>query len=67
MNFTADAVEGCCALVATETRAVATDAEARRRFRNYWALISPGVKLIRLAALHNVKKVAESRAKVAAA
>jgi hypothetical protein len=25
----------------TETRVVATDAEARRRFRRYWLLVSP--------------------------
>ena len=27
----------------TETRAVATDAEARGRFRRYWSFVSPGV------------------------
>lgn len=31
----------------TETRAVATDADARARFRRYWALLSPGIILIR--------------------
>jgi len=31
----------------TETRAVATDAYARARFRRYWALLSPGIILIR--------------------
>lgn len=37
----------------TETRAVATDAEARRRFRWYWAFLSPGIIGIRwLAAAH---------------
>lgn len=67
MNFSVDAVTGCCALVATETRAMATDSEARKRFRRYWALVSPGVKLIRHAALHNVRKIAEARARVGAA
>ena len=33
----------------TETRAVATDAAARRKFRLYWSLLSPGIGLIRAA------------------
>ena len=35
----------------TETRAVATDAGARRKFRRYWAFLSPGIILIRKALL----------------
>jgi hypothetical protein len=35
----------------TETRATATDAGARARFRVYWALASPGIGLIRRASL----------------
>jgi hypothetical protein len=35
----------------TETRATATDAGARARFRVYWALASPGIELIRRASL----------------
>lgn len=35
----------------TETRVVTTDAGARARFRRYWALFSPGMLLIRWAAL----------------
>ncbi|HEX5217828.1 MAG TPA: hypothetical protein VFV98_20345, partial [Vicinamibacterales bacterium] len=35
----------------TETRAVATDAKARRKFRWYWARFSPGVALIRYLSL----------------
>jgi len=31
----------------TETRAVATDASARVRFRRYWSFLSPGIILIR--------------------
>ena len=31
----------------TETRVVATDADARARFRRYWAAMSPGILLIR--------------------
>jgi hypothetical protein len=45
----------------TETRATATDAGARRRFRRYWAFFSPGIILIRREALHQVKAEAERR------
>jgi hypothetical protein len=47
----------------TDTRAIATDAAAARRFRRYWALLSPGIVLIRVNALHAVKKEAERRAR----
>jgi hypothetical protein len=50
----------------TETRATTTDAEARRRFRWYWAFLSPGILLIRRALLAPVKKEAERRARGAA-
>ena len=43
----------------TETRVRTTDAEARRRFRRYWALVFPGVRLIRREALRLVKTAAE--------
>jgi hypothetical protein len=46
----------------TETRAVATDPEARARFRRYWAFLSPGIKLIRLLALRPVAAAAKRRA-----
>jgi hypothetical protein len=48
----------------TETRAVATDAVARARFRRYWALVSPGVSLIRRLTLGPVKADAEDRARI---
>jgi hypothetical protein len=47
----------------TETRAVATDGEARARFRRYWSLVSPGIALIRRMSLTPVKKDAERRAR----
>jgi hypothetical protein len=50
---------GC--IFRTETRAIATDAEARRRFRRYWSLVSPGIILIRVAMLPAVKAEAERR------
>lgn len=46
----------------TETRAVATDAVARDRFRLYWACLSPGIRLIRMLSLRPLKEDAERRA-----
>jgi hypothetical protein len=51
----------------TETRAVATDAVARNKFRRYWSLLSPGIILIRWAALKPVKTAAERQAQRAPA
>jgi hypothetical protein len=45
----------------TETRAVATDRAARRKFRLYWSFLSPGIVLIRKAMLPAVKAAAERR------
>jgi hypothetical protein len=45
----------------TETRAVATDAEARRKFRWYWSFLSPGIILIRTVMLAALKAEAERR------
>jgi hypothetical protein len=47
----------------TETRAIATDAESRRRFRRYWAFVSPGIGLIRRLSLRPLKQEAERRAR----
>jgi hypothetical protein len=43
----------------TETRVATTDADARRRFRRYWALMSPGILLIRRESLRLVRCEAE--------
>jgi hypothetical protein len=43
----------------TETRAIATDGTARRKFRWYWARFSAGVALIRWAMLKPLKRDAE--------
>ncbi|MEZ5294025.1 MAG: hypothetical protein R2745_23280 [Vicinamibacterales bacterium] len=51
----------------TETRAVATDAAARARFRRYWAFASPGIALIRWLSLLPLKRDAERRADLARA
>jgi hypothetical protein len=47
----------------TETRAVATDATARTKFRRYWSFLSPGIITIRWVALKPVKAEAERRAR----
>lgn len=43
----------------TETRAMATDAGARKKFRLYWSLLSPGILLIRRAMLPPLAAAAE--------
>jgi hypothetical protein len=45
----------------TETRAAATDAGARSKFRRYWRLFSPGIIAIRLLLLPSLKAEAERR------
>lgn len=60
----ADPIDDGTSVFRTETRAVATDAAARRRFRRYWALLSPGIVIIRWALLGPVKREAERRAGV---
>jgi hypothetical protein len=45
----------------TETRVATTDPEARKRFRRYWTLVSPGVRLIRRESLRLVRADAEHR------
>lgn len=50
-------------LFRTETRAVATDPNARRRFRRYWAVVGLGTVLIRLVALQALRRAVERRLK----
>lgn len=45
----------------TETRVATTDASARARFRRYWAVMSPGIALIRRQSLGLVRREAEAR------
>jgi hypothetical protein len=45
----------------TETRVIATDAVARKRFRRYWSLLSPGIIMIRRESLRLVRRAAEAR------
>jgi hypothetical protein len=50
----------------TETRAVATDAAARTKFRRYWSLLSPGIIVIRWLMLNPVRRDAERQTRQAA-
>jgi hypothetical protein len=45
----------------TETRATATDFEARKKFRRYWAFLSPGIVAIRTVMLPAIKAESERR------
>ena len=58
----ADSVSDDMSVARTETRVVATDAEARKKLRWYWARFSAGIVLIREISLRLVKKEAERRA-----
>ena len=60
----ADGVSPMRSIARTETRAVATDAPARRKFRGYWARFSPGIILIREMSLCLVRKEAERRVRI---
>jgi len=48
-------------LFRTETRVRTTDGNARERFRRYWAVVSPGVLLIRRESLRLVRREAARR------
>jgi hypothetical protein len=57
----ADPVSRHQSIFRTETRALATDAGARSKFRWYWARFSPGIILIRWLSLGPVRREAERR------
>jgi hypothetical protein len=58
----ADPIGPSASIFRTETRVLATDADARARFRTYWAFVSPGIWLIRRMTLGPLKADAERRA-----
>lgn len=58
----ADPIDENKSVFFTETRAVATDPGARAKSRRYWAVVSPGVKFIRLISLEPLRVEAERRA-----
>jgi hypothetical protein len=45
----------------TETRVSTTDAASRARFRWYWSFLSPGIKVIRVVLLRQIKAAAEAK------
>ena len=53
-------------LLSTETRAIANDDQARRRFALYWALIRPASGLIRHDILRAIARRADGRTRIAA-
>ena len=57
----ADPISATESVFRTETRATTTDPAARRAFRRYWSLASPGIFLIRRMMLRPLKAEAESR------
>src|SRR5215218_2378960 len=59
----ADPIDNQMSMFCTETRALATDATARARFRRYWAFASPGIALIRRLSLRPLRVEAERRAR----
>lgn len=57
----ADPVGATAAIFRTETRVMPTDSRSSARFRWYWARFSPGIRLIRLVMLRQLKAAAERR------
>jgi hypothetical protein len=60
----ADPTGADASIFRTETRATATDATARSKFRRYWSFLSPGIILIRRASLKPLRAAAERRARL---
>jgi hypothetical protein len=63
VSLRADPLDDGTSIFRTETRAIATDAVAREKFRRYWSFVSPGVSLIRWMSLRPLKADAERRAR----
>ena len=57
----ADPINATESVARTETRVATTDETARKKFRRYWSLVSPGVEVIRWLSLQLVKREAEGR------
>lgn len=55
-----DAVSPSKCIARTETRVQTTDEASRAKFRTYWAFLSPGMTLIRMALLQQMKNEAEA-------
>ena len=61
VTLAADSTGRATSRLRTETRAVATDAASRAKFRRYWSVFSPGILLIRRQILSEIEREAESR------
>jgi hypothetical protein len=61
----ADPIDETKSVFRTETRVATTDAVSHAKFRRYWALLSPGIILIRWASLGPLKTEAERSARQA--
>jgi hypothetical protein len=46
-------------VLSIETRVLATDPASRRKFRVYWYVVRPGVRLLRRVALHRTRRALE--------
>lgn len=57
-----DPIDAAKSVFRTETRVATTDPTSRAKFRRYWALLSPGIKLVRWISLGPLKAEAERRA-----
>lgn len=57
----ADALGAHQSMARSETRVMTTDPQARRKFRRYWSLVSPGIVMIRRVAMPLVRAEAERR------
>ncbi|MEA2721348.1 MAG: hypothetical protein QOJ39_3212 [Candidatus Eremiobacteraeota bacterium] len=60
-TISAEPIDRRSSVFRTITRVRTTDPEARRKFRRYWSVYSPGILLIRSEALRVVKREAERR------
>jgi hypothetical protein len=63
IDFRIEDLGGGWSRLSTETRAIGTDARARREFERYWRLIAPGSAWIRREWLDAIKRVAEGPAR----
>jgi len=57
----ADPVTAETSIFRTETRVLACGPASRAKFRKYWALLSPGIRLIRLGLLRSLRQEAERK------
>ena len=62
-TFWVDPLDAAASGFHTETRVMTTDAASRARFRLYWAIFSPGIRLIRHEILRLVREDAAHRAR----